>query len=393
MTFGSPNVPNIVRDYGANGNGSADNSTPIQNAINDLPSVGGMMEIPVGLFKCNTGLTLGAKTGVRFVGQGGMTYNESSPWFGSCLIAGTAGMTLLSQDAAGGINQSGVTISNVNLIDNVGSTTTLLKIADTNHWSLSRVGFHGHSDLTCVGLVQTAGGSSDNSWSQMTDCHTYRAQWQLTSGFGIDITGGSAIGNIVNTVDIGPTQAHVRIIGFKGDNGNPCIRMRGADCQVIGFNHEMSGGTTNTKAIQVDGTASGISGQRNQIIGCSVSGGGGAGHYGVEITANATNTVLTGLSTSNFISGQGIVDNGVNTSGMRGDQGTSTVPFMVMGDMKQYRDTAAPTTLVHARSEIVWNSTPSELGTAASKYVVLGWICTVAGTPGTWLPMRVLTGN
>ena len=39
------------------------------------------------------------------------------------------------------------------------------------------------------------------------------------------------------------------------------------------------------------------------------------------------------------------------------------------------------------------NTSPSELGTAGSKYIINGWICTVAGTPGTWLEMRTLTGN
>lgn len=55
--------------------------------------------------------------------------------------------------------------------------------------------------------------------------------------------------------------------------------------------------------------------------------------------------------------------------------------------------TAAPTTGTWAQGDFIRNSTPSEAGSASSKYVVLGWVCTVAGTPGTWLPCRVLTGN
>lgn len=54
---------------------------------------------------------------------------------------------------------------------------------------------------------------------------------------------------------------------------------------------------------------------------------------------------------------------------------------------------AAPTTGTWAQGDIVKNSAPAEAGSASSKYVVTGWICTVAGTPGTWLPMRVFTGN
>jgi hypothetical protein len=55
--------------------------------------------------------------------------------------------------------------------------------------------------------------------------------------------------------------------------------------------------------------------------------------------------------------------------------------------------TVAPTTGTWARGDFVRNSAPSETGSASSKYVVIGWICTVAGTPGTWLQVRTLTGN
>lgn len=55
--------------------------------------------------------------------------------------------------------------------------------------------------------------------------------------------------------------------------------------------------------------------------------------------------------------------------------------------------TAAPTTGKHARGDFVKNSEPSELGTAASKYVIVGWVCVTAGEPGTWAQCRFLTGN
>ncbi len=41
----------------------------------------------------------------------------------------------------------------------------------------------------------------------------------------------------------------------------------------------------------------------------------------------------------------------------------------------------------------VVNNFPSELGSAGSKYIISEWICTAAGTPGTWHPLRCLTGN
>lgn len=55
--------------------------------------------------------------------------------------------------------------------------------------------------------------------------------------------------------------------------------------------------------------------------------------------------------------------------------------------------TASPTTGTWARGDYVTNSEPSELGSGGSKYVIKGWICVVAGEPGTWVQDRCLTGN
>lgn len=55
--------------------------------------------------------------------------------------------------------------------------------------------------------------------------------------------------------------------------------------------------------------------------------------------------------------------------------------------------TAAPTTGTYAQGDFVRNSNPSELGSAASKYVIFGYLCVTGGTPGTWVEVRTLTGN
>lgn len=55
--------------------------------------------------------------------------------------------------------------------------------------------------------------------------------------------------------------------------------------------------------------------------------------------------------------------------------------------------TSVPTTGTWAAGDFVKNSAPSELGAAASKYVIFGWLCVVGGTPGTWVQCRFLTGN
>lgn len=55
--------------------------------------------------------------------------------------------------------------------------------------------------------------------------------------------------------------------------------------------------------------------------------------------------------------------------------------------------TAAPTTGTWRQGDYVKNSNPVEAGAASSRYVIHGWVCTVSGTPGTWLQDRGLTGN
>lgn len=54
---------------------------------------------------------------------------------------------------------------------------------------------------------------------------------------------------------------------------------------------------------------------------------------------------------------------------------------------------SVPTSGTWAQGDFIRNSAPSELGSAGSKYVITGWICTVAGNPGTWVQSRNLTGN
>lgn len=55
--------------------------------------------------------------------------------------------------------------------------------------------------------------------------------------------------------------------------------------------------------------------------------------------------------------------------------------------------TSVPTTGTGAQGDFVLNATPTELGTAGSKYVIHGWRCVTAGSPGTWVQCRFLTGN
>lgn len=47
----------------------------------------------------------------------------------------------------------------------------------------------------------------------------------------------------------------------------------------------------------------------------------------------------------------------------------------------------------HQLGDVVKNLTPTELGSAGSKYVVYGFLCVAAGSPGTFRELRIPTGN
>lgn len=55
--------------------------------------------------------------------------------------------------------------------------------------------------------------------------------------------------------------------------------------------------------------------------------------------------------------------------------------------------TAAPAGGDWTQGDMVTNSAPAELGSAGSKYVILGWVCVASGSPGTWKECRCLTGG
>lgn len=125
--------------------------------------------------------------------------------------------------------------------------------------------------------------------------------------------------------------------------------------------------------------------------------------YYVTIIGNDAGSSSTPLldfvsgRTFSIISNQGtIVGNGNGYNFLVGNNSQSNhLGGMQFGSAGNYIvfDSAAPTTQTWSAGDFLFNSAPSELGAGGSKYIILGWSCTVAGTPGTWLQARTLTGN
>jgi hypothetical protein len=66
------------------------------------------------------------------------------------------------------------------------------------------------------------------------------------------------------------------------------------------------------------------------------------------------------------------------------------------GGLKVMQGTAAPTAGAWLRGDFVRNVAPATanqtIGATNVQYVIFGWVCTSAGSPGTWKECRVLTG-
>jgi hypothetical protein len=99
---------------------------------------------------------------------------------------------------------------------------------------------------------------------------------------------------------------------------------------------------------------------------------------GVEFGTNINDTDLT-----TYISRQPILRVGSHIFG----QWTNASTY------QGYTATTAPTSGSWAAGDRVEVVVPVVAGTAGSQYMIVGYACTVAGSPGTWVAERTLTGT
>jgi len=55
--------------------------------------------------------------------------------------------------------------------------------------------------------------------------------------------------------------------------------------------------------------------------------------------------------------------------------------------------TQAPTAGSYQQGDFIRNKQPTVLGSAGAHYIVTGWTCVQAGTPGVWVETRSPTGT
>lgn len=101
------------------------------------------------------------------------------------------------------------------------------------------------------------------------------------------------------------------------------------------------------------------------------------GHSGAQIQADPSNNRATGIGV------------------FRENQTSAVYRGTWMDSRLTTYGSAAPTSAEGAfvRGDRVFATAPAVEGTAGSQYVTTGWICTLGGSPGTWVEMRALTGT
>ena len=255
-----------VMEYGAVGDGVADDSAAIQATI-DAATVNtppaGTVVFPSGEYLCLTGLTTDAAEalGLRFVGLGGQSLSEAPGLQGASLIAGTNAMTLLRINSTTVLVQAGPLIQNINFRDeSPANTATLLHIHNTNRWTLRNCTFRNASGAGGVGLDLTREAAGDNSWNMIYQCNFNVLDVGIRTTLGCNFTMLGGVFNVSGTwscnFDDGSTKTkifgtefidhgillegeHTSVIGCAFENCNPSIRIndtgnsRGRRNQII----------------------------------------------------------------------------------------------------------------------------------------------------------------
>lgn len=123
--------------------------------------------------------------------------------------------------------------------------------------------------------------------------------------------------------------------------------------------------------------------------------------YSARVESTTTNVVITGNSTGHLLAGGIAYSIGASTDytiNAMGHNNTAASGITMHGGApifyydnagkRKFKGTAAPASGTWAVGDTVINNAPSVDG---NNMFIEGWICTVAGTPGTWVAMYIST--
>lgn len=363
-----------IKDFGAVGDGSTNNTVAIQAAIDAVFAAGGgTVEIPAGQFNIATAIV--QKSGVRIVGQGygSRLHSTNTTRTGAIVAVGTLGSELTGLSVQNlrltstYTTANGIPTGNGIRWDYVDDSTIINVWA--NNWSDSGVALWDSDRVAGVNILIEKTSQGYDVFNDCHDCTLTNATFRnIETYVGLNVEG------LANS---GLTKP----VGFVGSN----IVVRGATSYGINILNALKpvlsgwsvSGTTGTN-IYGDGSGLFVYGVEGAVIGPGVAYD-NAGH-GVIIGPVADNTQMTGVTTYDNTLGSLILSNG----------GLTGTAYDVHVGSSCYFEEGAPT------EETNTNFAPSELfggaqfnNVANASTTVLDWYEEGSFTPsviGTTTP-------
>lgn len=247
-TKGNFNVVLNVKDYGAKGDGSTDDSAAIQAAIAALPSAYGSLYFPAGRYIYSSGTTMdfSSKTHLAIYGYGAELYDNNSaagrPFVfveGSCSYVDMHGL-MFNGNAASRVGGNHMVMFNANYSH----------IYDCTFTNAAQFAFYIGQDTTTITTnVLVSNCTFINTWAD--GIHINNANYIQVFGCGFENTGDDSIGLVRDSLSDTSAPTQIAIIGCNikragygsGGISGMAIRVDEAsdvliDANLIDFNYQ-----------------------------------------------------------------------------------------------------------------------------------------------------------
>ena len=386
-----------VKSFGAYGDGVHDDTTAIQSAINAVSLTGGVVYIPAGTFNVSASLTVDSND-VVVQGAGGWLYHDSTAttpvsgtkiqWVGPNVWPATNEVMHFLTVENGGERMTGLGLHDV-WIDGGAAASYGLFCQSFQRGSFSNIHV---SNVTTAAFLLSALTVNQTEKQDLQSCVFTQCTWRMIDTTPVQSATGVVISTPSPTTDtnnVSYNEFHLcsgqtyNAPGIQITNGDNNF-FQGCRCFVEG---------ANIPGLLLQGASTAC--DYNVFSNCQFSASGsGSGSGFIQI--QGTNSGFTWSPRANtffcmddsnatvFPTMDASCDCQFHTSGggwqrQRMYTGVATVGGLTVSTyLRVITGAAAPTTKTWAVGDRCINATPA-VGQPK------GWVCTVAGTPGTWV--------